>query len=254
VDNTMTGTAGSMDGGNMPSVDQVKQQTQQAAGEMMEQARTRVTSEVSNVTNRAAEGLGTLAQSLRQAGDQLRSQDGDFIGPCAASAADMVDRFSTYLRDTEPRDMMCDVESFARRQPGLFLGGAFLIGFAAARFLKSSGSGMQVSTPQYGTSTYRTLETTAGMQNPHPANILSPEGQSESAGSGRYLRTSYERAQDNFSTGGASGMETGSVYGSGASAGVGMTSGAGSTDAAMLSDDDETEIDDTASVSQWARQ
>jgi hypothetical protein len=252
VDNTMSGTTGTMGGGNLPSVDQVKQQTQEAAGEMVDQARTKVTNELNNVTNRAADGLGTLAQSLRQAGDQLRSQEGDFIAPCANSAADMVERFSGYLRDTQPRDMMVDMESFARRQPGLFLGGAFLIGFAAARFLKSSGSGGELTTRQYGTSTYRTMETTAGMRNPHPANILSPEGRSESAGSGRYLRSSYERAQENIGTGAAAGMQTAGAYGAGASAGMGMPGAAAGSSAATLSEDEDTE--ESTTVGQWMRE
>ncbi|MFA8384675.1 MAG: hypothetical protein ACEPO2_03575 [Pelagibaca sp.] len=48
------------------------------------------------------------------------------------------------LQDTSVDEMVDDVALFARRNPLLFLGGAALAGFAAARFLKSGG-GSQTS-------------------------------------------------------------------------------------------------------------
>jgi hypothetical protein len=52
--------------------------------------------------------------------------------------ADSIDGFSTYLRHTDVGTIVDDAQDFARRQPALFLGGAFLVGTIAARFLKSS--------------------------------------------------------------------------------------------------------------------
>jgi hypothetical protein len=54
------------------------------------------------------------------------------------SAVDQIERFAGYLRNRDVGQMVDDVERFARRQPGLFLGSAFTIGLLAARFLKSS--------------------------------------------------------------------------------------------------------------------
>ncbi|GGC13998.1 hypothetical protein GCM10011363_33210 [Marivita lacus] len=48
------------------------------------------------------------------------------------------------FQDTSVDEMVDDVAVFARRNPLLFLGGAALAGFAAARFLKSGG-GSQTS-------------------------------------------------------------------------------------------------------------
>jgi hypothetical protein len=55
-----------------------------------------------------------------------------------SSAADQVDRLSHYLRSTDLRQMAEGVERFARRQPAIFIGGAFALGLLGARFLKSS--------------------------------------------------------------------------------------------------------------------
>ena len=50
----------------------------------------------------------------------------------------MLDRLSGSVRDATVRDIVRATERFARREPLLFLGGAFTLGLFAARFLKSS--------------------------------------------------------------------------------------------------------------------
>jgi hypothetical protein len=43
------------------------------------------------------------------------------------------------LQERDIDQIAFEVQDMARRQPAMFLGGAFLLGFMAARFLKSSG-------------------------------------------------------------------------------------------------------------------
>jgi hypothetical protein len=103
------------------------------------QAGNKVTSRLDEQKDRAAQGLGSVAQALRQTSDQLRGQDqGLDVHGYIASAADQVERFSGYLRSTDTRQMVRRVESFAREQPAVFLGSAFMLGLLAARFLRSS--------------------------------------------------------------------------------------------------------------------
>jgi predicted AlkP superfamily pyrophosphatase or phosphodiesterase len=56
--------------------------------------------------------------------------------------ADRVERASTYLEEHDLDELMVEAEDFARRQPELFIGGAFTLGLLAARFLKSSASSL----------------------------------------------------------------------------------------------------------------
>lgn len=42
------------------------------------------------------------------------------------------------MEGKEPPELAADVEGFTRRQPALFMGGAFVLGLTTARFLKSS--------------------------------------------------------------------------------------------------------------------
>jgi hypothetical protein len=118
------------------------------------QAGDKVASQLDSQRNRAAEGLGNVAQALRQTSDQLRGQEQSLgVEGYIASAADQVERFSGYLRSTNTRQMVQRLEQFAREQPAVFLGSAFMLGLLGARFLRSSArdsSGEYGSAPRDG--------------------------------------------------------------------------------------------------------
>jgi hypothetical protein len=129
------------------------QQAQQQAGQMMDKARTQVMDQLAGQKERAAGSVKSVAQALRQTGQQLRDQDQGAVAPVAESAAEYVERFSRYLQERDIRQMIDEVEGFARREPAMFLGGAFALGFLAARFLKSSRPNVTLNevnvTPDY---------------------------------------------------------------------------------------------------------
>ncbi len=69
-----------------------------------------------------------------------RAVDAATRGLCelAERAARQVDRAAVYLRRSEMRDVVRDVEDLARRRPAAFVGGTFAAGLLLARFFKSS--------------------------------------------------------------------------------------------------------------------
>jgi hypothetical protein len=81
----------------------------------------------------------------------MREQDQAPIGQVADKAAEQVERFSGYLQQRDVSQIVGEVEDFARRRPAPVLGGAFVLGMIAARFLKSSPPGS--GSGGYGTST-----------------------------------------------------------------------------------------------------
>jgi len=87
----------------------------------------------------AASGLGEFAGVLRRAARDGNGADSP-VARIAESAADNLQRFSDSLRDRDLDGLLRDAESFARRQPALFIGAAALVGFLAVRFLKASDS------------------------------------------------------------------------------------------------------------------
>jgi len=97
----------------------------------------RVTSRVDEQKNRAADGLGGIADVIRTAGNELRNEN-DTIAEYVDMASDQLRRFAETIRKRGVADMLGDVNDFARRRPALFIGGAFVLGMGLARFLKSS--------------------------------------------------------------------------------------------------------------------
>jgi hypothetical protein len=88
----------------------------------------------------AAQELQGVAKALRSTSDQLRQQDQGMFARYGNQAADQIERASTYLEQHDLEELLDETEDFARRQPELFIGGAFTLGLLAARFLKSSAS------------------------------------------------------------------------------------------------------------------
>ena len=96
-----------------------------------------VTTRVDEQKNRAADGLGGIANVIRNAGNELRSEN-EAIAGYVDQASEQLRRFADQIRQKGVADMLDDVHNFARRRPALFIGGAFLVGLGIARFLKSS--------------------------------------------------------------------------------------------------------------------
>lgn len=108
-----------------------------AAG-VMDQVKQQASTRVNEQKARAAEGLGSVASAIRQASEHLRSEN-QTLAMYADKAVDQIQLFADRMRDKDPAEMVRDAEQFARRNPTAFVGGAFVLGIALARFLKSSG-------------------------------------------------------------------------------------------------------------------
>jgi len=119
-------------------VGEVKEQIQEKASHLVEKAQEQAQSQIMMQRDKAVSTLSSVASALRQTGQTLREQEQAPFAEFANKAAEQVEHFSSYLQNHEPRQLMMDVERFARRQPALFIGGAFVLGLLGARFLKSS--------------------------------------------------------------------------------------------------------------------
>lgn len=85
-----------------------------------------------------ADQVGGLAEALQHTAQHLQEQNRGVVAQYAGEAAQGLERFSQTLRERDINTIMGQVEDFARRQPAVFIGSAALLGFLAARFLKSS--------------------------------------------------------------------------------------------------------------------
>lgn len=136
-----TTSGGSGDSGTSISAtaQQTMEEGRRMAGEMMDQARDQIKSSVITQKDKAADSLGSITEALHVMADSMQRQQHPMLGQCSTSAAEMIDGVTGYLRSRDVDEIVHDVEGYARRNPAVFLGTAFALGFMAARFLKSSG-------------------------------------------------------------------------------------------------------------------
>lgn len=125
-----------------PGGDDLLQHAKQTTTDVVDQVQQQAGSRLNHQKDEAASEIQKVAGAVRQLGDQLGGQDQGPIAHYAAEygrkAADGLERFTDYLRQNDAKALVSGIENFGRRQPALLLGGAFLLGLAGARFLKSS--------------------------------------------------------------------------------------------------------------------
>lgn len=136
-DNDTFGTSGlSTEAFGQLATERATREFPRAAG-VIDQVKQQASTRVNEQKTRAAEGLGSVASAIRQASDHLRTEN-QTLATYADKAVDQIQLFADRMRDKDPAEMMRDAERFARRNPAAFVGGAFVLGVALARFLKSS--------------------------------------------------------------------------------------------------------------------
>jgi hypothetical protein len=121
-------------------------------GGIVGRVRERASAQLSIQKERATDGLGTVAQAVRQSAQHLRENRQDAIAQYVDKAGDQIDRLSTQLRNRDVGELVNEVQRFARRQPALFVGSAFAMGVIGARFLKSSSNDRRRHPDPYGAS------------------------------------------------------------------------------------------------------
>ncbi|MEU1009682.1 hypothetical protein [Streptomyces sp. NPDC005890] len=113
-------------------------EARQQAGTVVDQVCSRVVDEADGQTRRAAEALRQWAHDL--SGLAESAQQDSPARSLAAQAADKGHRTADYLEKQGAQGIVSDLQQFARRRPGAFLGGALLAGLAVGRLAKAAGT------------------------------------------------------------------------------------------------------------------
>lgn len=117
-------------------VDQAKQTVANVASSAKEGVQSQLEQRIDEAKEVGVEKIETVSGALRSAGEQLEG-----TGPLpqlAEKAAAGIENLAHYIENKSIGDLFRGIESFARREPALFLGGAVALGVVAGRFLKSS--------------------------------------------------------------------------------------------------------------------
>jgi hypothetical protein len=203
-------------------------------GRLVDKARSSVRSAFEHQQNRTADSIGSVAQALHRAADELNQQNQGVVARYTDTAADRIERFADSLRHRDVDDLVADVEGFARRQPELFIGGAVALGFLFSRFLRASGdryqrrqsttgySGYQTGSPGYGRSSYADRFHGVDSERPHTGDRATYPVTSDT-GTG----SSYTGARGTTGTGAPNTTGSGVSSGTGLGTGTGLGSGLG---------------------------
>ena len=167
------------------SSDSVVDSAKQAASQVLDDVRDQATTRADQKREFVAEGVSSVAHAFRQMGDGARNSGpfGAYTAEFGHKVADRVEQTAQYLRTRDVRGIVNDAENYARRSPAVFLGGAFLLGIAVSRFLKSS----------------RPPNAFANM--PDPSRALPPASYplaGPQGNTGFYGSTGYSAGRDNF--------------------------------------------------------
>lgn len=137
-----TGSADALDAAKDTAKNLVDQ-AKSTAGTAYEAVADKATTKLEEQKATVADGLTSVAESVRSMSSNLNNSPENnplagYTAQYADTAARKLEQVAHYFEGTNIRGMARDIEGFARRNPAVFLGGAFALGLLAARFIKSS--------------------------------------------------------------------------------------------------------------------
>jgi hypothetical protein len=145
TDAVSSGDTGAIKSAAKDAFTQATETAGKAASGALGQVKEQATSKIDETKGNLAQSLGSVADGLRKMGDTLNESEAsgsivNLTSRYGGALADQIEDLSGYLEGRDVGTLVRDVEGFARRNPGLFIGAAFAIGMLGARFLKSSKS------------------------------------------------------------------------------------------------------------------
>jgi hypothetical protein len=117
----------------------VQEKIGQTAGAALDAAASRLDS----AKDTLVQGADRLEGKLRgmSEGTDTSHLQSRVVGAVADGVSSLTDR----IRDSSIQDLASDVKAFAKRHPGVFVAGAAVVGFAAARFIRSSARNARIA-------------------------------------------------------------------------------------------------------------
>jgi len=112
--------------------------TDAASGVAGEAGRTIEKSAAQGMTQ-VSETLRQVAEAARQASQNLQTQQPQ-IGRFMSTGADKLDEAASYVSEHEPRELIDEAQTMARRQPAVVIAGGLIAGLVLGRVLRTAGS------------------------------------------------------------------------------------------------------------------
>src|SRR5215213_8025854 len=91
---------------------------------LMDRVRESATSQLGAQKDRATDGIGSVAQAVRQSTQHLRDNQHDTIAQYVEQAANQLEQFSTRLKQKDVSELLRDAQDLAKKRPAVFIGSA----------------------------------------------------------------------------------------------------------------------------------
>jgi hypothetical protein len=119
------------------------EQAKSTAGEVYGAVANTASAAIDGKKTELAGGLTTVVDTVRRVGDAITEGDEqntitEHAAKYTETLAEKIEGVAGYFEKADLKGVARDLESYARRNPAIFLGAAFGLGVLAARFLKSS--------------------------------------------------------------------------------------------------------------------
>ncbi|MFF7853878.1 hypothetical protein [Streptomyces sp. NPDC007904] len=147
-------------------------EARQQAGTVIDDLRSRAMNEADGQTRRAAGTLRQWADDLAGLADNAKNDSP--ARSLASQAADRSHRAADYLEKQGVEGLVSDLQGFARRRPGAFLGGALVAGLVAGRLAKAAGAASRSGGSAQGQVTGGGIPDEAVLPTPPASQALPP--------------------------------------------------------------------------------
>jgi hypothetical protein len=139
----------------------------------------RVHSELDSSKGDAATQAKSVSTAIQRAAGELDEGTPAWLKSALQQGADQIQRFADSIEQKDSRQLVGDVQTFARERPAVFLAACAAAGFAAARIFKAGADGTtsQGQGQQFGSSSFGDDSTLQTTQQPQPAFSASSPGE-----------------------------------------------------------------------------
>ena len=118
------------------------------AQQLTSKAADRIHSEVNARKSNASDQAKSVSNAIQTAAGQLDGSAPTWLKSAFQQGAEQILRFAETIEQKDSRQIVNEVQNFARERPALFLGACAAAGFAAARIFKAGGE--EQASQQFG--------------------------------------------------------------------------------------------------------
>lgn len=109
------------------------------AKELGNSAANRIHSEVDARKDAAVDQAKSVSSAIQRVAGEMDQSAPDWLKSALQQGAQKIQRFADTIEHKDSRELVREVQGFARNNPGTFLAACAAAGFAAARILKAGG-------------------------------------------------------------------------------------------------------------------